>query len=181
MRKITACVLALLGIAKVMGGPGPDADLIKNLPGCDLKVDAYSGYLTVTDTKKLHYVYIGSQDKPTSDPVVLWFNGGPGCSSLEGLFNEHGPCVIADGETDIKVNPFSWNTRANMVYIESPAGVGYSIATGEEDMIQTDMSQSQDLMIALKDFFVKFPTLIGNDLYVSGESYAGIYVPYLSW
>ena len=60
MRKITACVLALLGVATVLAGPGPDAEAIKNLPGCDLKVDAYSGYLDVTATKKLHYVFIGS-------------------------------------------------------------------------------------------------------------------------
>ena len=36
-------------------------------------------------------------------------------------------------------------------------------------------------MKALLDFYEKFPTLKQNDLYISGESYAGIYVPYLSW
>ena len=67
--------------------PGPDEDKMGALPNCTLSVAAYSGYLDIKDTttKKLHYVFIGSQDKE-SDPVVLWFNGGPGCSSLEGLF-----------------------------------------------------------------------------------------------
>jgi len=78
-------------------------------------------------------------------------------------------------------NPYSWNKRANLVYIESPAGVGYSIAKGKGDNIHTDYSQSEDAFKALKDFYSKFPTLKDNDLYISGESYAGIYVPYLSW
>ena len=187
MVKLTACLVALLGLATFASsttvfGPGPDADLIKNLPGCDLKVPAYSGYLTVTDTKKLHYVFIGSQNK-TTDPLVLWFNGGPGCSSLEGLFQEHGPCVLDEGVTqkDIRKNPFSWNLRANMVYIESPAGVGFSIAGTPEDKIHNDLSQANDLFIALQDFYAKFPDMFKNDLYISGESYAGIYVPYLAW
>ena len=87
MVKLTACLLALFGLATLASaGPGPDADLIKDLPGCALKVDGYSGYLTVSMTKKLHYVYIGSQNNTATDPLVIWFNGGPGCSSLEGLF-----------------------------------------------------------------------------------------------
>ena len=89
-----AYLIALLGLMSVsaqnifedkVGGVGPDADKMGQLPNCTLSVEAYSGYLNVTATKRLHYVFIGSADK-ASDPVVLWFNGGPGCSSLEGLF-----------------------------------------------------------------------------------------------
>ena len=92
MRK--TCLIALLGLASVSAqqsfsdsvfAPGPDEDKMGALPNCTLTVPAYSGYLKVTATKQLHYVFIGSKDK-TTDPVVLWFNGGPGCSSLEGLF-----------------------------------------------------------------------------------------------
>ena len=132
MRKLF--LLAVLGFALAAAQLGPDAEKMGVLPGCPLTVPAYSGYLDVTATKKLHYVFIGSLNL-TTDPVVVWFNGGPGCSSLEGLFQEHGPCVITDGETEIKANPFSWNKRANMLYIESPAGVGYSIADGEGDNV----------------------------------------------
>ena len=111
------------------------------LPNCTLNTAAYSGYLKITDTKQLHYVFIGSQSK-NEDPVVLWFNGGPGCSSLEGLFQEHGPCVIHDDDPVMRQNPYSWNKRAHMVYIESPAGVGYSIGSGQGDMVHNDYSQS---------------------------------------
>ena len=74
----------------------PEDEKIVNLPNVTYSTDAYSGYLDVTDTKKLHYVYVESQNDPTTDPVLLWFNGGPGCSSLLGFFQEHGPWVIDD-------------------------------------------------------------------------------------
>jgi cathepsin A (carboxypeptidase C) len=156
------------------------------IPDCiasfdDLSWKAYSGYLTVSDTKRLHYVYVESQDDIEHDPLVIWFNGGPGCSSLDGFFAEHGPCVIDDGETQIKWNDQSWNTRANVLYIEQPAGVGYSIAEHEQDLETNDMISSQDNLKALYSFYEKFPERLANELYVFGESYAGIYVPYLSW
>ena len=187
MVKLSLCLLALFGFATVTAdplfAPGPVTDLIKDLPGCDLKVSAYSGYLKSKDTKQLHYVYIGSQDKEATDPVVIWFNGGPGCSSLEGLFAEHGPCVVneASGAKGVAKNPFSWNKRANMLYIESPAGVGFSIAKDDDDYVHTDKSQAEDLKVALDDFYTKFPTLVPNDLYIAGESYAGVYVPWIAY
>jgi len=53
----------------------------------------YSGYLSVGDEKYLHYVCTSASQSPTAatDPVVLWMNGGPGCSSLEGFLYEQGP------------------------------------------------------------------------------------------
>jgi len=116
-----------------------------------------------------------------NDPVLLWFNGGPGCSSLLAFFQEHGPYVIDDNENYIKKNDWPWNLRANVMYLESPAGIGYSVANGEGDGTFDDLTQSQDTYAALDQFYKKFPTFLKNDLYISGESYAGIYVPYLAW
>jgi cathepsin A (carboxypeptidase C) len=59
---------------------------------------------------------------------------------MEGMFAEHGPCTIADDAVNPKINPWSWNLRANMIYIESPAGVGFSIAGLPSDYIQNDHS-----------------------------------------
>jgi len=67
-------------------------------------------------------------DSGPSDPVLLWFNGGPGCSSLEGFFVENGPVIVDSKTGTVGTNPFPWNKRANVIYLESPAGVGYSIA-----------------------------------------------------
>jgi len=78
-------------------------------------------------------------------------------------------------------NPHPWNEKTNLLYIESPSGVGYSIAGSDEDWIHTDMSTSRDAFAALELFFKSFPDYLENELYISGESYAGLYVPYLAW
>lgn len=94
---------------------------------------------------------------------------------------ENGPLKIDDGVDFIDVNPYPWNHRANMLWIESPAGVGWSVGETTEDLSTNDMTQSEDALTALKSWYAKFPEYKANELYVSGESYAGIYVPYLTW
>lgn len=77
-----------------------------------------------------------------TDPVVVWFNGGPGCSSMLGLMQENGPLIIDDGETTVKTNDYPWNTNLNMLWIDSPAGVGWSVAGTAEDLIANDLQTS---------------------------------------
>lgn len=87
----------------------------------------YSGYLDLDDnTVHMHYFFFPSQTSPTTDPILFWFNGGPGCSSLLGAMYEHGPFLINDAFASLINNAFAWNKRANVVYIESPANVGFS-------------------------------------------------------
>lgn len=183
MRKInTLLFAALLGLSAVYGAK--EEDLVKSMPDCGdtLPSKWYSGYLNVTKTKALHYIFIESTSEDAkNDPVVVWFNGGPGCSSLLGMFAEHGPFIIDDGESVIKPNPEPWTKRANLLYIESPAGVGFSYAAGEEDRRHNDMSTSIDAFIALESFYADFKEYLPNKLFISGESYGGIYVPYLTW
>ena len=157
-------------------------DRMGNLPNAPpFTTNTYSGYLDVTATKRLHYVFAESETNVATDPVIIWFNGGPGCSSMLGFMQENGPLAIDDGEDYVKTNPFPWNYRANMLWIESPAGVGWSVGETAEDLVVNDMSQSVDAFAALEAWYVKFPEFMSNDLFVSGESYAGIYVPYLTW
>lgn len=145
MRKALATaslvLLAFLGFTTHVVNAARAQDLVIGLPDIDrLNADWYSGYLDATPTKHLHYVFVTSLTDPINDPVVVWFNGGPGCSSLLALFQEHGPYVIDDGEYYIKTNPEPWNKRANVLYIESPAGVGFSIAELISDYQHNDMS-----------------------------------------
>lgn len=73
----------------------------------------------------IHYFFFPSQGSPT-DPVLLWLNGGPGCSSLLGATGENGPFVFLDNSTTLVLNEFAWNMHANLLYLESPPGVGFS-------------------------------------------------------
>jgi carboxypeptidase C (cathepsin A) len=149
MRKISTLVLtALLGVVYA----ARPKDLVTELPDIATPLTSpwYSGYLDVSDTKALHYVFVTSTSPDNAtDPLVLWFNGGPGCSSMLALFSEHGPYVFDDNEFVIKPNPEPWNKRANVLYIESPAGVGYSFAKTDEDWAHNDYSQSTDAFFAL--------------------------------
>jgi carboxypeptidase C (cathepsin A) len=103
------------------------------------KFEMFSGYLNLTHTKKqLHYVAVTSQNNVTTDPVILWFNGGSGCSSLVGYMLEHGPYTISEGSVFLIENVYSWNRNATVVYIESPAGVGFSICDEESECLFND-------------------------------------------
>ncbi|XP_069112455.1 lysosomal protective protein-like isoform X1 [Argopecten irradians] len=156
-------------------------DQIVTMPGLKTQPTwkQYSGYLNATGNKKLHYWFLESQNNPKTDPVVLWMNGGPGCSSDLGLLSEHGPFRInSDGKT-VYYNSYSWNTVANMIYLEAPAGVGFSYSP-DKDYKTDDDQVALDNHLALKNFFLKFPEYKTNDFFVSGESYGGIYVPTLS-
>lgn len=90
--------------------------------------------------------------------------------------------MIPEGETELKLNEYSWNKLGNMLYIESPAGVGFSYidSESEEELYVDDQTVAQDNLEAVLNFFVKFPQFKKNDFYISGESYAGIYIPMLA-
>ena len=121
-------LLLALGLGYVLGAR--ETDRVTSMPfGCNMQTKWYSGYLKTTSMQRaLHYVYVESKSKPATDPLLVWFNGGPGCSSMLGLIQEHGPCVIEDYTDKVVDNPWPWNMRANVLYLESPGGVGYSYA-----------------------------------------------------
>ena len=134
------------------------------------KFKMYSGYLSPkTQTKKLHYVLVESQNlNPDKDALLLWLNGGPGCSSLLGLADENGPTYFEDGSNKQIINKYSWNKLANVLYLEMPAGVGFSKGTNPEDLITNDDKSSIDSLEALIDFFDRFPEYKTRDFFISG-------------
>jgi carboxypeptidase C (cathepsin A) len=141
----------------------------------------YSGMLdTNNPNRQLHYIFLPSQNNPETDPVVLWLNGGPGCSSLIGFIKEHGPVVIEDYTKSLKPNEWSWNKVANMIYLESPGGVGFSVNDDPKDKYYDDKTTSMENKHAIMDFFNRYPEFRKNEFYISGESYAGVYVPTLA-
>ena len=159
----------------------PDLVDISSLPDIPpYSGNIYSGYLELSTNKSLHYIFLESLSSPKDDPVILWLNGGPGCSSLLGLLKEHGPFVFPDGSDTFITNEYSWNKAANVIYLESPAGVGFSFARNYDDYLYNDTLTAEDNIAAVLKWFEKFPEYLVNEFYIMGESYAGVYVPYLA-
>lgn len=90
-------------------------------------------------------MFVESLSKPSTDPVIFWFDGGPGISSMVGLFKGLGPLYQVPTEDTFRVNPYTWAAQANMMFIENPAGVGFSYSATLEDTYQNDWSASDDL------------------------------------
>ncbi|XP_078005248.1 lysosomal protective protein-like [Phascolarctos cinereus] len=173
-------LLALSSLCWGLSTSQHEPDLITSLPGlADLpNFKQWSGYLQAGSDKYFHYWFVESQGNPESDPLVLWLNGGPGCSSTEGLLAENGPYRTND-DGSLYMNPHSWNLVANVLYLESPAGVGYSYSSSQNYKIN-DQQVAADHYQALQSFFTKFPSFTSNDFYVFEESYGEVYVPSLS-
>ena len=157
-------------------------DIVKSLPGYSYRGRLYSGYLSVSSVKQYHYMLNIAHEDHEHKPLVLWLNGGPGCSSLDGWAMENGPMQM-DENGEYQTNQYSWNRAANMLYIESPGDVGFSYIDSKYDYeleISDDIA-AEDNLKAVLDFFNKFPSFKGRDFYISGESYAGIYIPMLTY
>ncbi|CAJ0580179.1 unnamed protein product, partial [Mesorhabditis spiculigera] len=144
-----------------------------------------SGYTLVFDDQVaepgFYHRLIESKGKPNSDPLLIWFNGGPGCSSFGGAFEEMGPFYVDNDGFRLYENKYAWNARANLLFIESPVGVGFSYSTDDFYYAEAsdDQTTAQNYM-ALKDFFASFTDYKNRKFFLSGESYAGVYVPTLT-
>ncbi len=158
----------------------PTDDLISTLPDVQLSSRLFSGYLnTLSDGDSLHYVFIEAINNPSAAPLVLWLNGGPGCSSLLGFLSEIGPYLLNEEDGKLYLNEYAWNSKANILFFESPFGVGFT-PLDKQGRTNSDKSIGELNLSALLSFFQKFPEYKGRDFYITGESYAGMYVPNLS-
>ncbi|CAJ0961983.1 unnamed protein product, partial [Mesorhabditis belari] len=161
-----------------------DDDLITNLPGLTFTptFKQYSGYLDTTQGNHLHYWFVEAQTNPTSAPLLLWLNGGPGCSSMDGFLTEMGPFRPTRDGSALVENVYSWNKLANMLYLESPRDIGYSYRdkNATKDTLYNDDKTAIDNVLALQAFFARFPEYNQRPFYVTGESYGGVYVPTLT-
>lgn len=157
-------------------------DEILSLPGWPgaLPSKQYSGYLNGSPTTRLHYWLVESESNPETAPTIVWLNGGPGCSSLDGFIYEQGPFeVVAPDYKTLKQRDYRWNRVANVIFLESPVGVGFSYSTSNDYACDDDRTAVEN-RAALEYFFSLFPEYKNNQLFITGESYAGIYVPTLA-
>ncbi|XP_065629573.1 serine carboxypeptidase-like 45 isoform X2 [Quercus suber] len=157
-------------------------DKITSLPGQpEVSFQQFSGYISVDEkqSRALFYYFVEAESQPGSKPLVLWLNGGPGCSSVASAFLEHGPFKVR-GENLVR-NEYNWNKEANMLYLESPAGVGFSYSANKSFYTHVnDEITARDNLIFLQRWFAKYPEYQDRDFFIAGESYAGHYVPQLA-
>jgi len=126
----------------------------------------------------MFYWLVESQSSPSTDPLVLWLQGGPGCSGLIGLLTENGPFVATNNGQNLTYNPLSWTMAVNMLYIEAPVGVGFSYSP--YPYVSNDTGTAMDNYNFLMEFMNEFPEYKGRDFWITGESYGGVYIPTLS-
>ncbi|KAJ3076756.1 hypothetical protein HDU98_000636 [Podochytrium sp. JEL0797] len=148
----------------------------KDLSLCDKSVKQSAGYLDV-DGKHFFFWFFESRSKPSTDPLILWLNGGPGCSSLTGLFMELGPCTVTEGGHDTPLNANSWNSNANIIFLDQPTTVGFSYSDNPNQDVSNTDDAAQDVYGFLQLFLKAHPKFAASEFHVTGESYAGHYVP----
>ncbi|XVF88548.1 hypothetical protein PTKIN_Ptkin19aG0059300 [Pterospermum kingtungense] len=162
-----------------------EADRVIDLPGQpQIDFKHHAGYVTVNEShgRALFYWFFEAQCQPEKRPLLLWLNGGPGCSSIGyGQSEELGPFFPQKDGSTLRLNPHSWNKVANLLFVESPIGVGFSYTntTSDEDDLG-DTLTALDSHAFLVNWFKRFPQFKSHDFYISGESYGGHYVPQLA-
>lgn len=160
-------------------------DRIKALPGQPpVSFEQFSGYVVVNKKRgrALFYWLTESTLNAPHKPLLLWLNGGPGCSSVAyGASEEIGPFRINQTGSGLYLNEYSWNREANILFLESPVGVGFSYTNTSSDLNKSgDQRTADDSLIFLIRWMERFPQYKHRELYIAGESYAGHYIPQLA-
>lgn len=161
--------------------------LLGRAAGADgLNYDMYSGYVNVTTAPDYLYYWFFEADMDEAAaadaPLIVWTNGGPGCSAMEGATTENGPLVLyrikesydlATGQ--LSSNPYAWNKLGHVLYVDQPRYVGNSFGYG--DQVLTSEDAGKDIVTFLQGWYELYPEHASRDVIISGESYGGHYVP----
>lgn len=183
----TMCFNVLL-LLLLLAGNAVSQSIITSLPGFpgELPFKLETGYIGVGELEEiqLFYYFIESERDPTTDPLVFWMTGGPGCSGLSALLFEIGPLNLDvqnfnGSSPSLLLNPYSWTKVANIIFIDQPVGTGFSYATTSAAANSSDTKAVSDAHSFLRKWLILHPNFMGNPLYIGGDSYSGIVVPML--
>ncbi|KAI9430840.1 putative carboxypeptidase S1 [Lactarius indigo] len=156
---------------------GAKLSFVTNSGICEITpgVNQFSGYVSVGENMNMWFWFFEARNSPSTAPLALWLNGGPGSSSMIGLFQENGPCTFnnVQGPTPV-LNPNSWNNVANMLYVDQPIGTGFSF--GAESATST-VTAAPFVWKLLQAFYAQFPTYKNRNFGLFTESYGGFYGP----
>ncbi|KAJ5339158.1 hypothetical protein N7452_005886 [Penicillium brevicompactum] len=155
---------------------------VESLPGISSLPPSWAGRIPVPGAKKGNdiFFWLFESEKPVyDDNLIIWFNGGPGCSSLIGLATGNGPFSFDGNSTNLVRNPHSWTQLGNVLYVDQPVGTGLSTASVPYP-VRDNGQVTTDFAAWLIGFFEYFPHLQSKKIHLMGESYAGIYIPYIT-
>jgi len=155
---------------------------LDNSTAAALAKDSCAGFLTVDEARRsnMFFWFFPAASGAGDAPVVLWLQGGPGATSLYSVFNEHGPFTV-DEAGRLVPRPHTWTATHSVLYVDNPVGVGYSFTGHEAGYSANQTAVAQNLYAVLVQFFALYPEYRDNDFYAVGESYAGKYVPAVSY
>ncbi|KAI9888573.1 MAG: Cell death protease [Vezdaea aestivalis] len=154
---------------------------IHSLPGApEPLLKMHAGHIMVNEASNanlffwlFHNRHIGEKQR-----TVIWLNGGPGCSSEDGALMEVGPYRVKEDGT-LRLNDGSWDEFANVVFVDQPAGTGFSYVNTDSYLHELDEMAAQ-FLVFMEKFFATFPEFEHDDIYFAGESYAGQHIPFIA-
>lgn len=135
---------------------------------------SYAGLIKNKDFKYFFHLNQRPSLTNTTRTLVIWLNGGPGCSSMDGFYLENGPFRFKDSK--LTPNKYSWHLLSDILYVDQPSGTGYSSGEAVTDMLKL----TNNFDIFFKDFAEIFKEYNECEIYLAGESFAGTYIPYIA-
>ena len=147
---------------------------------CDTTVKQRFGHIDIGEDKNLFFWLFESRANPSVDPLILWLNGGPGASSMTGVFMGVGPCKVVEGGARAEFSETSWTNNANVLFLDQPVNVGFSYTDSPDVSITTTDEAADDVLLFLEAFMRIYPQYRGLSLFLAGQSYAGHYIPAIS-
>ncbi|KAL5549228.1 hypothetical protein UlMin_004459, partial [Ulmus minor] len=191
MGLMSLCAIVLL----TFFGLAASQNIVTNLPGFegDLPFKLETGYVGVGESNEiqLFYYFVESQRSPTDDPLMLWQSGGPGCTAQTGLFYENGKLLwysrtgplafkLADYNgslPSLHLNPYAWTQRLNVLYVDVPAGSGFSYSTTQEGYSVDEFKSAAHSTQFIRKWLIDHPQYLTNALYIAGDSFTGMVLP----
>ncbi|KAJ0077880.1 hypothetical protein Patl1_37347 [Pistacia atlantica] len=160
--------------------------IVKTLPGFsgDLPFTLETGYTSVGDVEFFYY-FVESEKNPAADPLLLYLNGGPGCSGLNGFLFQIGPLKFdrknyTSGLPTLLYEPNSWAKATNILFLDAPIGAGFSYATTLDAWNTTDTKHAQQVTTFLRNWLSNHTSFTANPVYIGTDSYAGINAPMIA-
>ncbi|RIA97852.1 serine carboxypeptidase [Glomus cerebriforme] len=174
--------LILSAVYRVTEAVDPSDYFVKTLPGLpdNAGLKTHAGHITIEKETNSNVFFWLIHNRHISDApkFIIWLNGGPGCSSMDGLFLENGPWRMNEDQT-LRLVDSSWDEYANVLYVDFPVGTGFSFANSNSYPKNVTQVVSHFLLF-LDKFFESFPEYSKDHMYLSGESFAGTFIPYIA-